>query len=346
MSAIGLPASAHLRADMGIDAKLRRMAMFLGAANILVWAWAWFALREEGALLGTAALAYGFGLRHALDADHIAAIDNVTRKLMQDGQRPAAVGFFFALGHSMVVVLAAVLVAYAARSFGSWLPRLQEYGGLLSACISTSFLMLIGLFNVFVLASLYRMHRRIRRGMRVNEEPAAIRGNLLARLCIPLFARIRHSWQMIPLGFLFGLGFETATEVTLLSTSALHAAQGASIATVLLFPALFTVGMLTLDAADGILMLRLYGWALAHPARKLYYNMALTFLSMLLAFVIAALGITGLIGEHWQLEGGIWDAVHVAQQNMLTLGYIIIGVFLLSWIVSRWSDRFKSDNNI
>jgi high-affinity nickel-transport protein len=346
MSTVGISASARFSSDNGLAGKLRTMGIFLAVANILVWAWAWLGLHGQGALLGTAALAYGFGLRHALDADHIAAIDNVTRKLMQDGQRPIAVGFFFALGHSTVVVLASLLVAYAAKSFGSWLPQVQEYGGLLSASVSSSFLLVIGLFNVFVFANLYRTYRRTRRGMQADEDPGRLKGHLLARLCMPVFDKISRSWQMIPLGFLFGLGFETATEVTLLSTSAVHAAQGANLATILLFPALFTVGMLTVDAADGILMLRLYGWALANPVRKILYNMVLTFLSMLLAFLIAALGIISLIQEHMDLKGGIWDTVHLVQQNYMILGYVTIGVFLLSWIVSRLADQLRGGSNV
>lgn len=215
-------------------------------------------MQTEAALLGTAALAYSFGLRHGLDADHIAAVDNVTRKLMQEGKRPTAVGFFFALGHSLVVVLASILVAYAAKSFSSYLPQIQAYGGLASAIISTTFLLVIGLFNAFLLADLYRAYRRRRSGVANNDSEALgqVKGNVLARLCAPVFGKIPHSWQMMPLGFLFGLGFETATEVALLSTAAMHAAQGLDLMTILLFPALFTVGMLTVDAIDGVLMVR------------------------------------------------------------------------------------------
>jgi high-affinity nickel-transport protein len=258
-----------------MDSKVRRLIFFLVAANLIVWAWAWLHLQNQAALLGTAALAYSFGLRHGLDADHIAAIDNVTRKLMQESKRPVAVGFFFALGHSMVVVLASILVAYAAKSFTSYLPQIQEYGGLASAIISTTFLLVIGLFNAFLLVDLYRTYRRSRCEMAGNDSEAIgqLKGNLLARLCAPVFGKIRHSWQMMPLGFLFGLGFETATEVALLSTAALHAAQGVDLLTILLFPALFTAGMLTVDAIDGILMVRVYGWAYVNPMRKLRYNL-------------------------------------------------------------------------
>jgi high-affinity nickel-transport protein len=326
-----------------VGGKVKRLGLFLVAANIVVWAWAWLHLQGQAALLGTAVLAYSFGLRHALDADHIVAIDNVTRKLMQDGKRPVATGFFFALGHSMVVVLASILIAFTAKSFSAYLPSIQEYGGLLSAVISSTFLLVIGLFNVFLLLDLYRNYKSGKKGGTgdLNLEKS-LKGNLLARLCAPLFGKISQSWQMMPLGFLFGLGFETATEVALLSTSAMHAAQGVDLSTILLFPALFTVGMLTVDAADGVLMLRVYGWAFVHPRGKLYYNMMLTFISTLLAFGIAGLGLASLFHEYFNLQGAIWHGVQAIQENYLMLGYIIIGVFLLSWLGSSLAYRMRS----
>lgn len=330
--------------EMG--SKVRRLILFLVAANLIVWAWAWLHLQSQAALLGTAALAYSFGLRHGLDADHIAAIDNVTRKLMQDGKRPVAVGFFFALGHSTVVVLASILVAYAAKSFASYLPQIQEYGGLASAVISTSFLLAIGLFNAFLLADLLRAYRRSQGGRSGNsgEEIGQLKGGLLARLCAPVFGKIRHSWQMMPLGFLFGLGFETATEVALLSTAAMHAVQGVDLMTILLFPALFTVGMLTVDAIDGVLMVRVYGWAYVNPMRKLRYNLVLTLISTLLALVIAGIGMVSLLHDYFGLQGSAWSGIVSLQEHYMALGYIIIGVFLLAWMGSSLFYRLKNNS--
>lgn len=338
-------AAAPFRSDE-VGGKVRRLIYFLIAANLIVWAWAWLHLQNQAALLGTAALAYSFGLRHGLDADHIAAIDNVTRKLMQEGKRPVAVGFFFALGHSMVVVLASILVAYAAKSFTPYLPQIQEYGGLVSAIISTTFLLVIGLFNAFLLADLYRAYRRSKSGTAGNDaEPIGqLKGNLLARLCAPVFGKIRHSWQMMPLGFLFGLGFETATEVALLSTAAMHAMQGVDLMTILLFPGLFTVGMLTVDAIDGVLMVRVYGWAYVNPMRKLRYNLVLTLISTLLALVIAGIGMVSLLHEYFDLQGGLWSSISLLQDHYMTLGYIIIGVFLLAWTGSSLFYRLKSNS--
>lgn len=322
--------------------------LFLVAANITVWTWAWLNLQDQAALLGAAVLAYSFGLRHGLDADHIAAIDNVTRKLMQEGKRPVAVGFFFAFGHSMVVVLASILIAYAAKSFTPYLPRIQEYGGLLSATISSTFLLVIGLFNAFLLADLYRAYRNSRGSKEGGDsrEVGQLKGNLLARLCAPVFGKIRHSWQMMPLGFLFGLGFETATEVALLSTAAMHAVQGIDLMTILLFPALFTVGMLTVDAIDGVLMLRVYGWAYVHPIRKLYYNLVLTLISTALALVIAGIGMVSLLHEYFDLQGELWSNIQALQEHYMTLGYIIIGVFLLAWMGSSLAYRLRNKSTV
>lgn len=338
-----MAAQLILNDEMG--GKVKKLIVFLVAANLTVWAWAWLHLQNEAALLGTAVLAYSFGLRHGLDADHIAAIDNVTRKLIQERKRPVAVGFFFALGHSLVVVLASILVAYAAKSFTSYLPQIQAYGGLASALVSTTFLLVIGLFNALLLADLCRAYRRSRSGVADGDSAAVtqIKGNLLARLCAPVFGKIRHSWQMMPLGFLFGLGFETATEVAVFSTAAMHAVQGVDLMTILLFPALFTVGMLTVDALDGVLMVRVYGWAYVNPMRKLRYNLVLTLISTLLALVIAGIGMVSLLHKYFDLQGGLWSRISSLQDHYMTLGYTIIGVFLLAWTGSSFFYRLKNN---
>jgi high-affinity nickel-transport protein len=337
------PAPDHASVVKG---KIKLLYLFLGLANLLVWVWALLALRGDSAMLGTALLAYSFGLRHALDADHIAAIDNVTRKLMQDGSRPVTVGFCFALGHSLVVVIASLALAAMATSVMPLLPRLQAYGGLLSSAISSTFLLAIGLVNVMLLVDIYRALQRTRDGQATAASAPASHGHLLARLFRPLFGSIRASWQMIPLGFLFGLGFETATEVTVLSTSALQAAQGIGLGTVLLFPLLFTVGMLTVDATDGVLMLGVYGWAFVQPARKLYYNMMLTLSSTLLALLIAAIGIASLLQPVWHPGGAFWAMVLSLHDNYTRLGYVIIGVLTLSWIGSAALYRVQGYDTI
>ncbi|MDB5775607.1 MAG: nickel transporter [Herbaspirillum sp.] len=344
-----LNASFARRYDMGapdhasvVKRKINLLYLFLGIANLVVWAWALIGLRGNSAMLGTALLAYSFGLRHALDADHIAAIDNVTRKLMQDGSRPVTVGFCFALGHSLVVIIASIAIAAMATSVAPLLPQLQEYGGLLSSAVSTIFLLAIGLFNVVLLVDIYRAFQRMQYGESLSAaDLPSNKGNLLARLFRPLFGNIHTCWQMIPLGFLFGLGFETATEVAVLSTSAMQAAQGIGLETILLFPLLFTVGMLTVDAIDGVLMLRVYGWAFVKPVRKLYYNLMLTLTSTMLALSIAAIGIASLLQEYFHLSGRFWAMMLSVHENYTSLGYGIIGVFTLSWLGSAAFYRMR-----
>ncbi|HWT72410.1 MAG TPA: HoxN/HupN/NixA family nickel/cobalt transporter [Oxalicibacterium sp.] len=328
--------------DSAMRQRIRTMYAFLVAFNVLVWIWAWLDLRGNGALLGTALLAYSFGLRHALDADHIAAIDNVTRKLMQHGGRPVAVGFCFAIGHSLVVIVAAIAIAFAARSVLPSLPQWQAYGGVLSSIVSTLFLLAIGLLNIALLIEICRSARHVQ----ANEAAAIapMKGNALARMFKPLFGGIAHSWQMIPLGFLFGLGFETATEVALLSTTAVQATQGVHMETVLLFPMLFAAGMLTLDATDGVLMLRVYGAAFVSPLRKLAYNMMLTMTSTLLALTIAAIGVAGLLQAYFHPSGAFWHAMDSLRDSYTSLGYVIVGAFILSWIGAEGFYRLKARN--
>jgi len=221
----------------------RVAAMYVGlvAANVAAWAWALIAFHHYPVLLGTALLAYGFGLRHAVDADHIAAIDNVTRKLMQDGQRPVGVGLFFSLGHSSIVVLATVLIAATATAFRNRLDTLHGIGGVVGTLVSSLFLLAIAAMNIVILLAVRRAFKRACAGERVDEDELDIllsgRG-LLARIFRPLFRMIRRSWHMYPLGVLFGLGFDTATEVGLLGISAAEASHGLPIWSILVFPAL------------------------------------------------------------------------------------------------------------
>ncbi len=307
------------------------------SANLAAWGWALTAFRHYPVLLGTALLAYGFGLRHAVDADHIAAIDNVTRKLMQEGKRPAAVGFFFSLGHSTVVVLASVAIAATATAFRGQLDAFRNVGGVIGTVVSALFLLAIAVMNMVILATVYRTFRRVKAGEPYVEEDLDIllagRG-FLARLFRPLFRIIRQSWHMYPLGFLFGLGFDTATEVGLLGISASQAAQGMPIWSILVFPALFTAGMSLVDTTDSILMLGAYGWAFVKPIRKLYYNMTITFVSVLVALLVGGIEVLGLAGDQFGLKGPFWDGIGALNDNFGTIGYVIIAVFVVSWIAS------------
>jgi nickel/cobalt transporter (NiCoT) family protein len=319
------------------------------AVNVAAWAWALSAFHDYPVLLGTAFLAYGFGLRHAVDADHIAAIDNVTRKLMQEGKRPIAAGFYFSLGHSTVVVLGSIGVAVTAAAFRERFADFQTIGGVIGTSISAAFLLLIATINLVILVNVYRVFRRARNGNAVGDEELNLMmagGGVLARACRSLFRLIGASWHMYPLGFLFGLGFDTATEVGLLGISAAEASGGLSIWAILVFPALFTAGMTLIDTTDSILMVGAYGWAFVKPIRKLYYNMTITFVSVVVAVIVGGVEALGLVAGKLGLQGGLWDAVASLNDNFGALGYLIIGIFAVSWIVSILLYRLKGYDRI
>jgi high-affinity nickel-transport protein len=331
----------------------------LAAFNLAAWAWAILAFRHYPVLLGTALLAYGFGLRHAVDADHIAAIDNVTRKLMHEGKRPVAVGFLFSLGHSTVVVLGSIAIAGAALALQHHLDTARHIGGVIGTLVSSLFLFAIAIVNLIVLRSVYRAFLRVRRGQPYVEEDFDLllgsRG-FLARLFRPVFRMIRSSWHMYPLGILFGLGFDTATEIGLLGISAAEASKGLSLWSILVFPALFAAGMSLIDTTDNILMLGAYGWAFVKPIRKLYYNLTITFVSVIVAFAVGGIEALGLMAGQLHLKGAFWSAVDRLNNNFGTLGYLIVALFVLSWIASiavykwrrldRFEDRLKSGARI
>jgi high-affinity nickel-transport protein len=307
------------------------------AMNVAAWGFALTAFHDYPVLLGTAFLAYSFGLRHAVDADHIAAIDNVTRKLMQEGKRPIAAGFYFSLGHSTVVVLASIGVAVTAAAFKDDLESFQSIGGVIGTAISAAFLLLIATINAVILVNVYRVFRRVKNGAAVGDEELNIMmagGGVFARACRSLFRLIGASWHMYPLGFLFGLGFDTATEIGLLGISAAEASNGLSIWSILVFPALFTAGMTLVDTTDSVLMVGAYGWAFVKPIRKLYYNLTITFVSVVVAVIVGGVEALGILADRFGFQGGMWDAVSSLNDNFGALGYLIIAIFAVSWIVS------------
>src|SRR6185437_9074222 len=240
-------------------------------ANVVSWLAALVQFRDQPVLLGSAVLAYTFGLRHAVDPDHIAAIDNVTRKLMQEGKRPISAGFFFALGHSTVVIIASLLVALSVGALEAKFDWFRQVGGAIGTSVSAIFLLVIALMNIAILVSVYRAFTAVRRGKKVTEDALhelLSRRGFFARILRSLFAIVRRSWHMYPLGFLFGLGFDTASEVGLLGISAAQGSAGLPIWSILIFPALFTAGMSLVDTTDGVLMVQVYGWAFIKPIRK------------------------------------------------------------------------------
>ena len=327
-----------------LRAKAAGIYGLLIAANAAAWLWAWIAFVDRPALLGTAFLAYIFGLRHAFDADHIAAIDNVVRKLMQEGKAPYSVGFFFSLGHSTIVVLASLAIAATAAAMQGRLDAFHDLGGVIGTAVSALFLLVIGLANLFILKGIWSAFTRARGGHRIADEDldALLAGRgFIARIFRPLFRVVSRSWHMYPIGFLFGLGFDTATEIGLLGISATQAARGMSFWTILVFPTLFTAGMSLMDTTDSVLMTRAYGWAFVNPIRKLWYNLTITAASVIVALFIGGIEALGVIGDKLELEGGFWGLVGSLNDNLTNFGFVVVGIFVASWLISSIVYRVK-----
>ena len=320
------------------DLKGRLVSIYalLAFLNVGAWIWAFIGFWDKPALLGIALVVYGLGLRHAVDADHIAAIDNVTRKLMQMNQRPVSVGFFFAMGHSLVIVVVAALVAGAVSLLGKF-QSFQAAGGTVSTAISSLFLLAIAAMNIVIFVSIYKNYRRVRAGGAYVEEDLDVLLNnrgFLARLFRPLFKLVTRSWHMLPLGLLFGLGFDTATEIAMFGVSAAQAAKGVPFAAILVFPVLFAAGMSLVDTTDGVMMLGAYDWAFVKPIRKLYYNLTITLVSVVVALLIGGIEALGLIGDEFGLKDQFWDVIGKLNDNFNSLGFAIIGIFLAAWLIS------------
>ena len=308
----------------------------LVAANIAAWVWAFALLGDRPTVLATALLAWVFGLRHAIDADHIAAIDNVVRKLMQTGGAPRSVGFHFALGHSTVVTVATILLALGVVSLGGD-SLLGEIGGVIGTSVSALFLLAIAAINLVIFAGLWRTFRAARaQGAHDAEGLERLLANrgVLARLLGPLFRLVTKPWHMYPLGFLFGLGFDTATEIGLLSISATEAARGASVANVLVFPALLASGMALVDTADSALRVSAYRWAFVDPLRKLWYNLTITGASVAVALFIGGIEALGLAADRLGLSVSMWTVVDGLNESLANVGFAVIALFAIAWLVS------------
>lgn len=314
------------------------MLIGLIVANALAWLWAFSELGTNPVLMGTALLAYSFGLRHAVDADHIAAIDNVTRKLMQQGKTPIAVGTYFSLGHSTIVVLASFAIAATAMAFKDDMAWFHETGGLIGTLVSSLFLLLFGVLNLVILRSVYKKFKQVKAGKTFAPEEldgiVSNNGGLMARLFRRVFNLVNKSWHMYPVGFLFGLGFDTATEIGLLGISATSASHGISLWSIMVFPVLFAVGMALIDSLDNFVMIGAYGWAFSKPLRKLYYNITITAASVVVALFIGGVEALGLIADKLELSGGIWTPINAISDHFGEIGYWIIGMFVLCWLIS------------
>ncbi|KAF9108677.1 hypothetical protein BGX27_008261 [Mortierella sp. AM989] len=371
----------------------------LTLVNILVWVLGAFVAKKYPSLLGSMVIAYTLGLRHAVDADHLAAIDNVTRKLMyqesikpriagQELTPPVCVGLFFSLGHSTIVIVASIILAVAAAAIEDKFEAFGETGGIIGTSVSAAFLFLIGFINLIVLVQVTQELRQVHRtgeyryqdpvkqmivgaaadttdtnnankkddGQNISSgidedhdatkakvEPNTNRfqpGGLFARIFRPLFNLIDRSWKMYPLGVLFGLGFDTATEIGLLGIAATHAQSGFPTAIILVFPALFTAAMSLIDTLDGIIMVNAYGWAFVNPVKKLWYNFVVTLMGVVVAFVVGLAELLALLAEKLDLEGPFWDFFSMLGDNFGLIGYIVVGAFVLTWLFAVLFYRY------
>jgi nickel/cobalt transporter (NiCoT) family protein len=308
----------------------------------------------KGLGIGVAGLAYSLGLRHAFDADHIAAIDNTTRKLMNEGKRPLSIGYWFSLGHSTIVVAIGVGIVLAEKAVygavSSNNSTLEQFGGIFGTVVSASFLYLIALLNIVILVGIFRVVRSMRKGSFDEQE---LERQLQSRgLMFRLFGRwmksIDKEWKMYPVGVVFGMGFDTATEVALLATTALLATQHLPFYAILCLPVLFTAGMSLMDTIDGIFMNFAYSWAFFNPVRKVYYNLAITGLSVGICFFIGTIEVLSLLPmEIGGLHGAFWN--YMANFDINKAGFVIVGMFVVCWagaltfwrvghIEERWSS--------
>jgi high-affinity nickel-transport protein len=317
----------------------RRLAAFLGGV-VLLHLLGWGALLLYGAshpaLLALGGVAYTLGLRHAFDADHISAIDNTTRKLLQEKQKPMGVGFFFSLGHSTVVLLIAAGLGLAVRSIvqGVHSGQLKGYGSIVGTGVSGLFLLLIGIVNLVILLDIVRVYQKMQSGSydRPGLAHELVAGGFMTRVFGRLFKLIRHSWQMYPVGFLFGLGFDTASEVAFLAISAGAAAQGLPFLAVLSLPVIFAAGMSGMDTLDGAFMAKAYSWAFSNPVRKVFYNLTVTGLSVFVALFVGLVEVSQILIQVLDLTGAPFDAV--AHLDFGRIGLVIVGAFVVTWVVS------------
>ncbi|KAG2204676.1 hypothetical protein INT47_011971 [Mucor saturninus] len=309
----------------------------LVVVNIMVWVVAICVFKPYPSMIGTGALAYTLGLRHAVDADHISAIDNVTRKLLNNNQHPVCVGLFFSLGHSTVVLITSIIVAATANAVANNIDNFSYYGGLVGTSVSITFLTIIAILNLICMIGVVKTMRKVKKDgvyTEVDIEEYLSNRGIMGRFFRPVFRFVNASWKMYPLGFLFGLGFDTASEVTLLGITAVQGAQGMSMWLIILLPLLFTSGMALIDSLDSILMLFTYTWAYINPVRKLFYNLTITSISVVVAIVVALIELFALIGEQLELNNGWWRFWYFLADSFEYIGIIIIGAFILTYIVS------------
>jgi nickel/cobalt transporter (NiCoT) family protein len=331
------PARRRWRTTLNRREWLRLSGFGAAIALLHLVGWGLFIYYSRGnpALAGLGTLAYTFGLRHAFDADHIAAIDNTTRKMLQQGKRPLGVGFFFSLGHSTIVFSLAAGLALAAKTVNSKIPSFQDYGSTIGASVSGTFLWIIGILNLLVLLDILRIFVELRRG-RYNQEQLESRlmdRGFMNRFYVGrLFRFVSKSWHMYPLGVLFGLGFDTASEVGLLALAAGVATHQVPFLAVLSLPIIFAAGMSLMDTADGAFMSQAYGWAFSNPVRKVYYNITVTSLSVAVALLIGTIELLQVLSARLGFDSGFFAWLN--DLDFGTIGYAVVGLFVLTWAAS------------
>ena len=337
--------------DRAEKRNLGAMFGFVALLHVLGWGLLWLASAHhygigKGQVLGfgTGILAYTLGMRHAFDADHIAAIDNTTRKLMSDGRRPLSVGFFFSLGHSSIVFGLTVLLGLGVRALGAQVRNsnsaLHHYGTLIGTAVSGSFLLIIAVLNLIILVGIVKLFVEMRRGTfddSTLEKHLNARG-LLMRFFGPIARSIDAPWKMYPLGLLFGLGFDTATEIAFMVLAGTSVAAGLPLWALLSLPILFAAGMSLLDTIDGSFMNFAYGWAFSRPIRKVYYNITITGLSVFVALFIGLLEVLQVTANQLNLTGGIWN--YAGNFNINNAGFVVTGLFIAIWALSLGIWKF------
>ncbi|NKI74062.1 HoxN/HupN/NixA family nickel/cobalt transporter [Dickeya sp. CFBP 2040] len=316
----------------------------LVVVNMLVWLLAWSMFHNNTALMATSLLAWCYGLRHAVDADHIAAIDNVTRKMMQEGKMPLGVGAWFSLGHSSIVILASLGLAATAAALQEDMVWFHEVGGVIGTSVSAGFLLLMALVNLVILRGVWKRFQQFKQGgwsaaSQVDSVPTT---GVMGWLFRSTFRLVNKSWHMYLVGLLFGLGFDTATEIGVLGISAAGASQGMSIWSIMIFPALFTCGMALVDTLDNVLMVGAYGWAFSKPQRKLYYNLTITATSVVVAMFIGGMEALGLLADKLDLHTGLWRVVDAFNEQLGDAGFYVVALFITCWVVSLCNYRWRN----
>jgi high-affinity nickel-transport protein len=335
---VARPADRPTRSVLFSRTEWSRLSLFygfIGILHVLGWGTYLHYAAHYPQLVGLGFVAYMFGLRHAFDADHIAAVDDTVRFMLQKGKQPLGVGFFFSLGHSTVVLALSVGIAFAANAVKAELPQLKSLGAVIGAGVSGAFLWFIGILNLLVLLDILKIWRKAKAGTHSHAHLEALlqKRGLLNRLFGGRLQRLmNHSWQMYPLGLLFGLGFDTASEVGLLAMTAGASAGDLPLPAVLCLPVLFAAGMTIMDTTDGVLMSKAYNWAFLNPLRKIFYNITTTGLSVAVALVVGTIELLQVLIGMLGLHGRYFD--FIADLNFGILGYLIVGMFLLAWAAS------------